>query len=129
MQNAAKDKSLGELFADLSRETSNLVRKEVQLAKTEMSQNVARLAKNAALLVVAAVLLIFAMQALLATAILALVPHVGAWQAALIVTLVLIVIAGSLAMMGIKALKKGSLAPTETVKTLQEDVQWAKEQI
>lgn len=129
MQNAAKDKSLGELFADLSRETSNLVRKEVQLAKTEMSQNVARLAKNAALLVVAAVLLVFAVQTLLATAILALVPHVGAWKAALIVTVALLIMAGVLAMTGIKALKKASLAPTETVKTLQEDVQWAKEQI
>ena len=126
---AAKDKSLGELFADLSRDTSHLLRQEVQLAKKEMSENVARTVKNAALLVVAGVLVIFAVQALLAAAILALVPFVGPWQAALIVAVALLVVAGVLAMTGVSALKKGSLAPKETVRTIQEDVQWAKKQI
>jgi hypothetical protein len=32
-------------------------------------------------------------------------------------------------MIGLNALKKASLAPKETVRTLQEDVQWAKQQI
>ncbi len=37
---ANSDKSLASLIADLSRETSTLVRDEVQLAKAEMSQKV-----------------------------------------------------------------------------------------
>ena len=129
MQAVNKDKTLGELFSDLSRETSQLLRKEVQLAKTELSQNVSHAVKNAALLVVAAVFVFFAAQALLAAAILALVPVVGPWQAALIVAVVLLVLAAALATVGLSALKKGNLAPRETVQTIREDVQWAKNQL
>ena len=38
MQQRRDERSLGELFGDLARETSTLVRQEVQLAKTEMSK-------------------------------------------------------------------------------------------
>ncbi len=37
MQTGTHDRSLGELFGDLSRETSTLVRQEVTLAKTELT--------------------------------------------------------------------------------------------
>jgi uncharacterized membrane protein YqjE len=129
MQSTHKDKSLGELFTDLSRETSHLFRQEVQLAKTEISANISRTVKNAVKLVLAVFLALFAMQALLAAAILALVPVVGPWQAALIVAGALLVIAAILAMMGLSAMKKSSLAPKETVQTIREDVQWAKNQM
>ena len=45
---AANDKSLGELFADLSRETATLVRKEVELARTEMTAKASRFTRQAA---------------------------------------------------------------------------------
>lgn len=123
------NKSLGELFSDLSGDLSNLMRKEVQLAKTEMSENISRTVKNAILLVVAAVFVVFALFALIVAAIYGLSTVVAPWLAALIVAGALLVIAGALAMIGLNALKKASLAPKETVRTLQEDVQWAKQQI
>lgn len=42
-QRPAEDRSLGELFGDLTREITTLVRQEATLARTEMSQKVARL--------------------------------------------------------------------------------------
>jgi len=36
MEQQRDERSLGELFADLARETSNLVRQEVRLARTEI---------------------------------------------------------------------------------------------
>ena len=123
------NKSLGELFSDLSSDLSNLMRKEVQLAKTEMSENISRTVKNAILLVVAAIFVVFALFALIVAAIYGLSTIVAPWLAALIVAGALLVIAGALAMIGLSALKKASLAPKETVRTLQEDVQWAKQQI
>ncbi|HEY0076920.1 MAG TPA: phage holin family protein [Abditibacteriaceae bacterium] len=123
------NKSLGELFSDLSGDLSNLMRKEVQLAKTEMSENISRTVKNAILLVVAALFVVFALFALIVAAICGLSTVVAPWLAALIVAGALLVIAGALAMIGLNALKKASLAPKETVRTLQEDVQWAKQQI
>lgn len=126
---APTNKSLGELFTDLSRDLSNLMQKEVQLAKTEMSENISRTVKNAVLLVVAALFVVFALFALIVAAICGLATVMEAWLAALIVAAALLVFAGVLAMIGLKALKKASLAPKETVRTLQEDVQWAKQQI
>lgn len=123
------NKSLGELFTDLSRDMGSLMRKEVQLAKTEMSENISRTVKNAVLLLVAAIFVIFALFALIVAAICGLSTIVAPWLAALIVAGALLVVAGVLAMIGLKALKKASLAPKETVRTLQEDVQWAKQQI
>lgn len=124
-----KDKSLGELFGDLMRETSNLVRQEVQLAKTEMTQKAAIVGKSLGLAIAGALLGLGAFGAFVATMILLLVKFgLEAWLAALIVTAVLGGLAAALAMMGISAIKKASLAPKHTVETLKEDVQWAKEQ-
>lgn len=123
-------RSLGELLSDLTRDLSSLMRQEVQLAKTEMTENATRVAKNAGLLVGAGALAFFALQALVIAAILALIYVVPSpWMAALIVAVALLVIAGILAMVGLSALKKASLMPKQTVETIQEDVQWAKQQI
>lgn len=123
-----KDKSLGELFGDLTRETSTLVRKEVELAKTEMSQKVAIVGKSAGLAVAGALLGLGAFGAFVAMLIMLLSNYVPDWIAALIVALVLGGLAAALALAGIGAIKKASLAPKHTVETLKEDVRWAKEQ-
>ena len=126
---AEKEKSLGELFGDLMRETSNLVRQEIELAKTEMSQKAAIVGKSAALAIAGALLGLGAFGAFVATLILLLVKlGLEAWLAALIVTAILGGMAAMLAMMGIGAIRKASLTPKHTVEALKEDVQWAKEQ-
>ena len=48
------DRSIGELFSELSRETTALLRQEVQLAKVEMTQKASRVGKNVGFLVVGA---------------------------------------------------------------------------
>ena len=50
MVDGRDDCSLGELFAELARETTTLVRQEVELARTELSQQVTRVARDAAAL-------------------------------------------------------------------------------
>ena len=125
-----KDKSVGELLGDLTRELSTLVRKEVQLAKTEFTEKISAAVRGSILLIVAAVFGFVAFQALVATAIIALATVVTAWLAALIVTGVLLLIAGIAAFIGIGKLKQGAdVVPHKTVETIQADVKWAKEQI
>ena len=132
--NAAKDtskdsRSLGELFGELGRNTSNLVRQEVQLAKTEMLQKAATFGKSAVFFVVAGVFAFVGFEALIAAAILALANVLSAWLAALIVAVALFVVGGILVMLAIGAIKKEGVAPTETIKSLQDDAKWAKEEI
>ncbi len=129
-QDASRDsRSLGELFGDLGRNTSNLVRQEVQLAKTEMLQKAATFGKSAAFFVVAGVFAFVGFEALIACAILALSNVLSAWLAALIVAVALFVLGGILVMLAIGAIKKEGVAPTETIESLQKNAQWAKEEI
>ena len=123
------ERSLGELFSELARELSTLVRQEVQLAKTEIGQKVSSVGKNAAFLVAGGLLAFVGFQALVAAAILALSQIVEPWLAAVIVGGVLMLVASALAMKVISSMKKESLAPKHTVETLKEDAQWAKQQM
>ena len=45
------DRSLGQMFAELSRETRTLIQQEIQLAKTELTEKASRMTKGAALIV------------------------------------------------------------------------------
>ena len=123
-------KSLGDLFADLSAQISALVRQEVQLAKTEITGKVAGLAVGAAALAVAALMGLGAFFVLLAAAVSALSLVLPVWAAALIVAVVLLLIAGVAAMTGIKKIKSATPPiPQKTIETLKETPQWLKNQV
>ncbi len=128
MQARQDDRSLGELFSDLTREMSTLVRQEVALAKTEMTEKASTFGKNAAMLVVGGALLYAAFLALVATCVIALAYALPWWLAALIMTIIVAIIGGVLAWLGVENLKKSQLAPTQTVDTLKEDATWIKQQ-
>ena len=123
-------KSLGELFGDLSAQISALVRQEVQLAKTEITGKIAGLAVGAAALAVAAVLGLGAFLVILAAAVAALSLVLPVWAAALIVAVVLLLIAAVAALTGIKKIKSATPPiPQKTIETLKEDAQWLKNQV
>jgi len=127
---SGSSKSLGELFGDLTRDFSKLVRQEVQLARVETTQKVTSTVKGAALLIVAGVLGFVAFEALIAAGILALSLVVSPWLAALIVAGALLVIAGILGFVGInKAKKIADPVPHETIETLKEDAKWIRQQV
>lgn len=121
--------SLGELFGSLARDMSTLVRQEVALAKTELTQSAAQIGKGAAAIAVGGLLAFFGAGALVAALILLLALKMPSWVAALIVGVVLCGIGGLMAMGALAKLKKGDLAPRQTVETLKEDTQWMKEQM
>jgi len=123
------ERSLGELFADLTRELSTLVRQEIQLVVTEMTGKAASAVKGAGLLVAAILFAIVAFQVFVATAIFAIAKVVDLWLAALIVGVVLLVITGILIKIALAAFKNAQPVPRETVETIKEDAQWAKEQM
>ena len=123
-------RSLSELFADLARETSVLVRQELRQAGNEISQRVSGMSRDAALLIGGAVILHAAVLALVATMILALgelgVPW---WLAALIVAVVLAVVGAMLVQRTSQAIKHADILPRRTMDQLKEDQEWIKEQV
>jgi len=122
MQTGTNDRSLGELFGDLSRETSTLVRQEVTLAKTELTQTASKVGKDIGFLVVGGTVAYAGVLVLLAAAVLLLAIVLPAWLAALIVGLVVAGIGYGLVRRGLAALKSIDMAPRQTIETLKEDV-------
>ncbi len=86
--------------------------------------------QSAALLGAAAAIGLAALGALTAFLIIVLDLGMPTWAAALIVTVLMAVVAGALAMAGRNALRRAAPAvPEQTVETLKEDVEWAKTQM
>jgi hypothetical protein len=129
-QQPRDDRSLGELFAELTRELTALVRQEVALARTELTQKATTVGKNIGLLAAGGAVAYAGFLALLAALIIGLgqlgVPW---WLSALLVGLVVAGIGYFLVQKGLTALKRLNLAPEQTIATLKEDKDWAKEQV
>ncbi len=122
------DRSLGELFSELAQDTSTLVRKEVQLAKTEMSQKASRVGKDLGFLAAGAALAYAGLLAVLAGVIVLVGQVIPMWLSAFLVGLVVAGVGYFLVRRGLEALKREDLAPRQTIETLKEDGQWAKDQ-
>ncbi len=124
------DRSLGELFAELSTESSKLVHQEVQLAKTEMSHKATEVGKDMGFLVAGGAVLYAGLLATIAGIILVLgeLDIIPLWLSALLVGLVVAAIGYYLVQKGLKALKQVKPVPEQTIQTLKEDKEWAKDQ-
>jgi hypothetical protein len=130
MQQIRDDRSLGELFSDLTRSLSTLVRQELDLARTEMTARAGRLSRGGAMVGVGGALLYAAVLGAMAFVILGLVElGLSPWLAALVVTIVVAVVGGLLVASGQDALRKADLVPRRTIDTIREDADWAKEQL
>jgi membrane protein implicated in regulation of membrane protease activity len=122
-----EDRSLSELLSDVTTEVATLFRKEVELAKAETTEQVSRAAKAGGMLGAAAVigfldLILFSFA--LAWALAEVMPEGAAFA---IVGVVFAIVAGVLAMAGKKRLANVNPVPNQTVQTLRQDVQVAKD--
>ncbi|WP_093181687.1 phage holin family protein [Sanguibacter gelidistatuariae] len=122
--------SIGTLVGNLSEQVSRLVRAEIASAKAEMAVKAKKAGIGIALFCVAGLLSLYGLGFLLHAAMAGLANAVPLWLAALIVGVVLVAIAGTAALIGVKLLQKtGSPAPEITVKSLRDDVAAIKEGI
>lgn len=129
-QPANDERSLGDLFGELAREITTLVRQEANLARTELSQKASHLGKNAGMLAAGGAIAYAGLLAILA-GIISLLVKAGLpwWGSALLVGIVVGGVGGYLMQRGLDAIKHADLAPRETVETMKEDAQWARRQI
>jgi uncharacterized membrane protein YqjE len=124
-----REQPIGELLKQLSQETTQLVRQEIDLAKAEVSEKGKKVGQGAGMFGAAGVAGLLALGALTACLIAALDLAMPTWLAALIVTVIWGAVAGVLALTGRERVREAApAAPEQTVETLKEDVQWAKTQ-
>jgi len=124
-----RERPLGEVARDLTRDLSLLVRQEVELAKSEMAQKGRVAAPGLGMIGAAGVVGLMAAGALTAFLILALSIVLDEWLSALIVGVVLAGAAYVLAKRGKERVEEaGPPLPEQTIETVKEDVEWAKTQ-
>ncbi len=128
MQGRGDDRSLGELFSELSQDTTTLIRQEVNLAKTEMSQKASRVGKDVGFMAAGGAVAYAGLLAILAGVIALLGLVIPLWLSALLVGVVVAGLGYFLVRRGLDALKREDLAPRQTIETLKEDKEWAKDQ-
>jgi len=115
----ADNASLGELFGDVTRDLSTLMRQEVELAKAELKQSTSRAGKGAGMLAGAGVGGNFVLLFLSLALMWALGAVMALGWAALIVAVIWAIIAAVLASVGRKELKQIKGLP-QTGETLSE---------
>ena len=126
----ADDRSLKDLFADLSNSITTLFRKEIQLLRAETSEKVTQVGVALGSIAGGAILALAALIVLLQALVIGLTEvGVPAGWASLIVGLIVAVIAYVLIHKGTSDLKASHLAPSRTLDSLKRDAQVAKEQV
>ena len=122
-----RERPLGDVARDLTKDLSLLVRQEVELAKAEMSEKGRTAAPGLGMLGAAGVAGLAAAGALTAALILVLTLFLPEWLAALIVGAVLAGATYVLVQQGKERVEQaGKPIPEQTIETVKEDVEWAK---
>ena len=129
MADRNEDRSLGDLFAELSRETGKLVRKEVELATTEMTAKARMAGTHAGMAAAGGALAHAGLLAMIAAVVVGLSQlGITPWLSALIVGLVAIAVGYTLINRGVARLRDTHVTPTRAIESLKEDSRWTSRQ-
>jgi hypothetical protein len=123
---ATGNASVSHLVSDVSRDVSTLVRQEIELAKAELREEATKAGKSIGMFAGAGGAGYFTVLFGLFAAVFGLAEVMATALAALIVTVILLLVTIALALRGRSAARSVHPAPTRTVQTLKEDVQWAR---
>jgi MFS family permease len=125
---ASQDHSLADLARQLSNQTTELVRHEVELAKAELRVKGKRAGVGAGMFGGAGALGLYALGALTAAIIAGIAEALPVWASALIVAALYGAVAGILALRGKKKVQQATPPlPEETVQSVKEDVRYTKQ--
>jgi uncharacterized membrane protein YqjE len=126
-QRTDEDRSVGELVQALTQQTSALVRHEMRLAQVELQEKGKRMGIGAGMFGGAGLVALYGVGALIAAAIIGLGTVLEPWLAAVIVGVVLLAVAGILALTGKKQVDRGTPPlPEQAIESTKRDVDEVK---
>jgi len=120
---------LGTLVSGIINDLQGIVRGEVRLAKAEVREDLSVMGKGATGLTIGAMLALVGFIFLMLGVTYLLNKSLEMWLAAGIVGAVLLLIGGTIAMVGKSQLSSANLKPTESIASLKEDKEWTSQQI
>ncbi|MFB3926623.1 MAG: phage holin family protein [Syntrophales bacterium] len=121
--------SLGDLFNDLADGFRTLMRDEIELARLEISRKATALSKDLVLLAVGAAAAYAGLLAVVASFALILAGVFPPWLSALAAGIVVSGIGYIFVRRALGNINISKLTPGETIETIKEDVEWAKDKI
>ena len=122
-------RSVPEVLQDIVGNLQEIIRSEFRLAKTEVKEEASRAAKPVAAFGAGLVLGFYGIGFLLLASVYGLSMVMAGWLAALIVGAILAVVAMGLIGSSAKKLKSVNPTPNKTMRSIEENVQWAKHPI
>lgn len=129
MTGPREERSLGELFSELSQQTSTLIQQEIELARHEVTRSLTQVSRNSVLVGVGGAIAYAGFIVLLIGIGWALtIAGLEQWLAFVLVGAGVVLLGAALAWWAISQLRRASIVPEKTMRTMQENVRWAKEQ-
>ena len=129
MNGPKEERSLRDLFTELMRDLTGLVRQEIALAKTEASEKLSELGIGVAALGIGALLAFAGLLVLLDALVLKLSDRMNPALAALIVGGVVLIIGVFLLLRGKSGLSASGLAPRRTAESLRRDADLVRDRV
>jgi len=118
---------ISDLVKQLTEQTSTLIRQEMRLAQVELQQKGKKAGIGAGMFGAAGFAAFFGAAVLIAAAVLALDTTLRTWFSALVVGVVLMAIAGVVALMGKKKIEQAiPPAPEKAIESVKRDVETVK---
>jgi uncharacterized membrane protein YqjE len=115
--------TVGALVHDLTQQVPELIRSEIRLAQAELTAKGKRVGTGVGAFGAAGLVALYGVATLIACAVIALALVIPAWASALIVGVVLLLIAGALALFGKKKVDAGTpLKPERAMSGVHEDI-------
>jgi hypothetical protein len=122
------ERTIASLLKDIVGNVQQIIRAEVRLAKAEVAEELAKAGRAIAFVAVGAIFCATALAFLLLGATYLLAYVVPLWVAAVLVAVGSAAIGGLLIFLGARQFKLVSVAPSKTITSVQENIQWAKAQ-
>jgi uncharacterized membrane protein YqjE len=126
---ARDERSLGDLFSELSQEVTTLMRQEVALAKAELNEKVSQLTSGGVFVAAGGFVAYAGLLAIIAAIIMLLALFMVPWLAALIVGVVVAIIGYALLQKGLNDIRSATSPPERTVQSLEDDKDMVKEKL
>jgi uncharacterized membrane protein YqjE len=125
----APSEGIGSILGGLLKDLQDMMRGEIALARAEVREDVSTVGKAISSLAMAAILGLTGFIFLMLGATYLLNIWMRMWIAAAIVGVVLVLVAAMLGISGKNKLKAANLKPDQTIASMKENQEWAKQQI
>ena len=122
------ERSVGDLVQQLSQQTATLVRQEMRLAQVEVQEKGKRAGIGAGMFGGAGLVALYGVGAVVAAVIMLVATAIEPWISALIVGVVLLAVAGILALLGRRQVEQATpTKPERAIESVQDDVEHVRE--